>query len=42
MKQLAAAGLLLALNGAQAATQTIDCGRLLDVKSAAGASASAS
>jgi imidazolonepropionase-like amidohydrolase len=33
MKQLAAAGLLLALNGAQAATQTVDCGRLLDVKS---------
>jgi imidazolonepropionase-like amidohydrolase len=32
MKQLAAAGLLLALNGAQAA-QTVDCGRLLDVKS---------
>jgi len=35
MKQLAAAGLLLALNGAQAATQTVDCGRLLDVKSGA-------
>ncbi|QOL50557.1 metal-dependent hydrolase family protein [Massilia litorea] len=33
MKQLAAAGLLLALNGAQGATQTVDCGRLLDVKS---------
>jgi imidazolonepropionase-like amidohydrolase len=33
MKQLAAAGLLLALNGAQAAAQTVDCGRLLDVKS---------
>src|SRR5690349_5608547 len=33
MKQLAAAGLLLALNGAQCATQTVDCGRLLDVKS---------
>jgi len=32
MKQLAAAGLLLALNGAQAAVQTVDCGRLLDVK----------
>lgn len=32
MKQLAAAGMLLALNGAQAATQTVDCGRLLDVK----------
>ena len=35
MKQLAAAGLLLALNGAQAAPQTVDCGRLLDVKSGA-------
>ncbi len=35
MKQLAAAGLLLALNGAQGATQTVDCGRLLDVKSGA-------
>jgi len=33
MKQLVAAGLLLSLNGAQAATQTVDCGRLLDVKS---------
>ena len=33
MKQLYAAGLLLAMNGAHAATQTIDCGRLLDVKS---------
>ena len=33
MKQLYAAGLLLAMNGAYAATQTIDCGRLLDVKS---------
>jgi len=35
MKQLVAAGLLLSLNGAQAATQTVDCGRLLDVKSGA-------
>lgn len=33
MKQLVAAGLLLSLNGAHAATQTVDCGRLLDVKS---------
>ncbi|KQQ96221.1 amidohydrolase family protein [Massilia sp. Leaf139] len=33
MKQLVAAGMLLALNGAHAATQTVDCGRLLDVKS---------
>ncbi|MEX5745416.1 amidohydrolase family protein [Massilia sp. X63] len=33
MKKLYAAGLLLAMNGASAATQTIDCGRLLDVKS---------
>lgn len=32
MKQLVAAGLLLSLNGAHAATQTVDCGRLLDVK----------
>ncbi|NNG25650.1 metal-dependent hydrolase family protein [Telluria aromaticivorans] len=35
MKQLYAAGLLLAMGGAQAATQTVDCGRLLDVKSGA-------
>ena len=34
MKQLyAAAGLLLVATGASAATQTVDCGRLLDVKS---------
>jgi len=36
MKQLYATGVLLALagaNGAGAATQTVDCGRLLDVKS---------
>ena len=33
MKQLAAAAMLLALNSAQGATQTVDCGRLLDVKS---------
>ncbi len=34
MKKLYGAGLLLALGGAsQAATQTVDCGRLLDVKS---------
>ncbi len=33
MKQLYAAGLVLVLNGAQGATQTVDCGRLLDVKS---------
>ncbi|MGH8856266.1 MAG: amidohydrolase family protein [Telluria sp.] len=33
MKQLYAAGLLLAMSGAHAATQTVDCGRLLDVKS---------
>jgi imidazolonepropionase-like amidohydrolase len=33
MKKLYAAGLLLALNGAHAATQTVDCGRLLDVRS---------
>ncbi|TFW30873.1 metal-dependent hydrolase family protein [Massilia horti] len=32
MNKLYAAGLLLAMNGAHAATQTIDCGRLLDVK----------
>lgn len=35
MNKLYAAGLLLALNGAHAATQTVDCGRLLDVKSGA-------
>jgi len=35
MRQLVAAGLLLSLNGAHAATQTVDCGRLLDVKSGA-------
>jgi imidazolonepropionase-like amidohydrolase len=35
MKQLYLAGLLLAAGGAQAATQTVDCGRLLDVKSGA-------
>jgi imidazolonepropionase-like amidohydrolase len=35
MKQLYAAGLMLAMGGAHAATQTIDCGRLLDVKSGA-------
>jgi imidazolonepropionase-like amidohydrolase len=33
MKKLYAAGLLLAFGGAHAATQTVDCGRLLDVKS---------
>jgi imidazolonepropionase-like amidohydrolase len=33
MKQLYAAGLILVLNGAHGATQTVDCGRLLDVKS---------
>jgi imidazolonepropionase-like amidohydrolase len=33
MKQLYAAGLLFAMGGANAATQTVDCGRLLDVKS---------
>ncbi|QNA87517.1 amidohydrolase family protein [Massilia sp. Dwa41.01b] len=33
MKQLYAAGILLAMGGAQAATQTVDCGRLLDVRS---------
>jgi imidazolonepropionase-like amidohydrolase len=32
MKKLSAAGLLLVLNAAGAATQTVDCGRLLDVK----------
>lgn len=36
MKKLYAAGLVLAMNGAaHAATQTVDCGRLLDVKSGA-------
>jgi imidazolonepropionase-like amidohydrolase len=33
MKQLVAAGLVLVLNGAHGATQTLDCGRLLDMKS---------
>jgi imidazolonepropionase-like amidohydrolase len=33
MKQLYAAGMLLVLTNASAATQTVDCGRLLDVKS---------
>ncbi|MEH6437175.1 metal-dependent hydrolase family protein [Massilia sp. DD77] len=33
MKQLYAAGLLLVATGASAATQTVNCGRLLDVKS---------
>jgi hypothetical protein len=33
MKKLYAAGLLFAMGGAHAATQTVDCGRLLDVKS---------
>jgi imidazolonepropionase-like amidohydrolase len=32
MKKLSALGLLLFVTGAQAATQTVDCGRLLDVK----------
>jgi imidazolonepropionase-like amidohydrolase len=32
MKTMIAAGMLLALNGAHAATQTVDCGRLLDVQ----------
>ena len=32
MHTLPALGLMLALGGAQAATQTVDCGRLLDVK----------
>jgi imidazolonepropionase-like amidohydrolase len=35
MKKLYAAGLMLAFGGAHAATQTVDCGRLLDVKSGA-------
>ncbi|WP_020655944.1 metal-dependent hydrolase family protein [Massilia niastensis] len=35
MKQLYAAGLMLAMTGAHAATQTVDCGRLLDVKTGA-------
>jgi len=35
MKQMIAAGMLLALNGAHAATQTVDCGRLLDVQKGA-------
>ena len=33
MKQLYAFGMLVAMSGAHAATQTVDCGRLLDVKS---------
>ncbi|MFL6676387.1 MAG: amidohydrolase family protein [Massilia sp.] len=33
MRKLYAAALLLAVNGAHAATQTVDCARLLDVKS---------
>jgi imidazolonepropionase-like amidohydrolase len=33
MNKLYAAGLLLALNGAHAATETVDCARLLDVRS---------
>ena len=32
MKNILAAGILLALNSAHAATQTVDCGRLLDVQ----------
>lgn len=32
MKTMMAAGMLLALNSAHAATQTVDCGRLLDVQ----------
>jgi imidazolonepropionase-like amidohydrolase len=32
MRQLSALSLLLAVSGAQAAIQTVDCGRLLDVK----------
>ncbi len=35
MKQMVAAGMLLALNSAHAATQTVDCGRLLDVQKGA-------
>jgi imidazolonepropionase-like amidohydrolase len=35
MKKLYAAGLMLAFGGAHAATQTVDCGRLLDVKTGA-------
>jgi imidazolonepropionase-like amidohydrolase len=35
MKPIYAAGLLVVLNGASAATQTVDCGRLLDVQSGA-------
>lgn len=35
MKKLYLAGLIMAFGGAQAATQTVDCGRLLDVKSGA-------
>ena len=32
MKTMMAAGILLALNSAHAATQTVNCGRLLDVQ----------
>jgi hypothetical protein len=32
MKTMMAASILLALNSAHAATQTVDCGRLLDVQ----------
>ena len=35
MKQMVAASVLLVLNSAHAATQTVDCGRLLDVQSGA-------
>ncbi|UVW28528.1 amidohydrolase family protein [Massilia sp. H6] len=35
MKQAYAAALMLAMTGAHGATQTVDCGRLLDVKSGA-------
>ena len=35
MKQMVAASVLLALNSAHAATQTVDCGRLLDVQTGA-------
>src|SRR4051812_8784265 len=33
MKKLTIAGLLMAIGSAHAATETVDCGRLLDVKS---------
>jgi hypothetical protein len=39
MKTMMAAGMLLALNSAHAATQTVDCGRLLDVQQALSRSA---